>query len=184
MKLYNTATRTKEDFTPKDPKRVRAYICGPTVYNYAQIGNLKTYVTEDVILRALRFLGYGTYVVMNITDIEDKIIRESKKAGESRHEFTEKFLQAFLEDVDHLGIERPDHIVRITDYIDEMRIMIQSLLDSGHAYLADGSIYYRIANFSDYGKFACLNPEHMHAGVRVHADEYEKESIGDFALWK
>lgn len=185
LKLYNTETREKEAFKPKDEYAVRVYACGPTPYNYAHIGNLKTYVFEDIVLRAMRFLGFRTNHVMNLTDIDDKTIRDSRKAGKNLKEFTQTYIDAFFEDLDLLGVARPDTVERISDAVPEMVRIIQKLLDRDYAYLADdGSIYYRIRKFRDYGKLAHIDVSDMRDGVRISNDEYEKESVADFALWK
>ncbi|HRI36706.1 MAG TPA: cysteine--tRNA ligase [bacterium] len=185
LSLYNTATRKIEPFKPKDEHHVRVYACGPTPYNYAHIGNMKAYVVEDIILRAMRFLGYKIVHVMNLTDIDDKTIRDSQKTGESLRDFTQRYTDAFFEDTDRLGIIRPDVVERISDAIPEMIAITQKLLDTGYAYLAeDGSVYYRIKSFRRYGEFAHIDVSEMKDGVRVSNDEYEKESVADFALWK
>jgi cysteinyl-tRNA synthetase len=185
LHLYNTASREKEPFKPKDEYAVRVYACGPTPYNYAHIGNLKTYVFEDIVLRAMRFLGFRTVHVMNLTDIDDKTIRDSRKSGEKLYDFTQRYIDAFFADLDLLGVARPDTVERISDAIPEMIRIIQGLLDRDYAYLADdGSVYYRIKRFRDYGRFAHIDVSEMKDGVRIKNDEYEKESVADFALWK
>jgi len=185
LHLYNTATRSIERFKPLRQDMVKVYYCGPTPYNYAHIGNLRAYLFEDFVIRTLRFLGYKVATVMNVTDIDDKTIRDSQQSGKSLKEFTEYYTQEFLRDLERLGIQKADTIAPISGLIPEMQMMIQGLLDSGHAYLSDdGSIYYRVEKFQDYGKLAHLDMSGMISGVRISHDEYEKDQVADFALWK
>lgn len=185
LQIFNTLTRKKELFKPLRQDEVKIYFCGPTPYNYAHIGNLRAYLFEDFVIRTLRFLGYRVRTVMNITDIDDKTIRDSQKSGKSLREFTEFYTAAFLEDIQKLRINRADTIAPISGLIDEMALMIQWLLDRDFAYLADdGSIYYRVAKFPSYGELAHLDREGMISNVRISNDEYEKDQIADFALWK
>lgn len=151
MQIYNTLTRKKEIFKPMRQPEVKVYQCGPTVYNHAHIGNLKTSVVEDVVVRTLKFLGYQVITTMNITDVDDKTIRDSIKAGESLESFTQKYTKIFLEDLEKLSIELPENIKAVTELIPEMVRMIQTMLNRGYAYLADdGSIYYSIAKYKRY----------------------------------
>ncbi len=185
LHLFNTLTRTLEPFKPLKQDEVKVYYCGPTPYNYAHIGNLRAYLFEDFVIRILRFLGYKVKTVMNITDIDDKTIRDSQKSGKSLKEFTEFYTKAFLEDIDKLHIHHADTIAPISILIPEMGKIIQWLLDKGYAYLAeDGSIYYSVSKFKKYGKLANLDFKGMISSVRIDNDEYDKEQVADFALWK
>jgi cysteinyl-tRNA synthetase len=185
MQVYNTLTRQKEVFKPLRFPEVKMYQCGPTVYNNAHIWNLKTSVIEDLIARTLWFLWYQVRITMNITDVDDKTIRDSQKAGEKLQNFTQKYTKIFLEDIEKLGIELPENIKPVTELIPEMVRMIQTMLTKGFAYLAeDGSIYYSIEKFKKYGNLAHLNLSGMKSSVRIDNDEYEKEAVADFVLWK
>src|SRR5579872_6010388 len=156
LRFYNTLTHQVEPFKPLNDNVVRMYTCGPTVYNYVHIGNLRTFTFQDLLRRWLRASGYTLDHVMNITDIEDKIIRDAAKAGQSIYEFTATYTQAFLEDTAALRLERPERLVKATDHIPEMSTAIQQLEQRGFTYKSDGSVYYRIANFPSYGKLAHL----------------------------
>jgi cysteinyl-tRNA synthetase len=184
LRLYNTLSRRKEEFKPLEEGRAGLYTCGPTVYNYAHIGNFRTYIFEDVLRRYLKYRGFDVFQVMNITDIEDKIIRDAKAAGQTIHEFTESYTQSFFEDLDSLNIERAEEYPRATDYIDEMVAIIEQLIERGHAYHSDGGVYFRISSFPEYGRLSGIDPAGIKAGARVASDEYEKEDVRDFALWK
>jgi cysteinyl-tRNA synthetase len=184
IRFYNTLTQHVEDFAPADGKTVRMYVCGPTVYNYAHIGNLRTFTFQDILRRWLRARGLDTLHVMNITDVDDKIIRTAVQQGVSIFEYTKPFEAAFLEDMATLRLQRPEKIVRATDHIGEMVSLIQSLTEKGITYESDGSIYYRIAKFPEYGKLSHNDFGGMIAGARVDMDEYEKENARDFVLWK
>jgi cysteinyl-tRNA synthetase len=184
LRLYNTLSRKIEDFQPLDGKRVRMYACGPTVYDYGHIGNFRTFIAVDLLYRFLRQSGYDVRYVMNITDVDDKIIRNSAQAGASVQEYTTKFIQAFLEDSATLSIEKPV-FVRATEHIAEMADFIAELVKKGVAYRTDdGSYYFRIAKFPEYGKLSKKDFAGMTDGARVDVDEYEKDSARDFALWK
>ena len=165
---------------------VRFYYCGPTVWDYGHIGNFRSAVAADVLRRYLKFKGYQVTHVMNITDVEDRIIAKSQAAGLSIDDYTAKYIDALWEDFDALGCERPDIVPRATRHIPEMVSLIQSLLETNHAYRSDGSIYYRIASFPEYGKLSKINFAGNIAGAseRVDTDKYEKEDARDFALWK
>jgi len=184
LKLTNTLTRTTDVFTPADGKTVRMYTCGPTVYDFAHIGNFRTYVFEDVLRRHLRSKPWKLVHVMNITDIDDKIIRRSGELGIDIRKFTAPFVEAFFEDSAKLRIERPDIITPATDYIPEMIQLVERLLESGHAYREGDSIYYRISSFPEYGRLSRLDTRELKVGARIDADEYEKEQPNDFVLWK
>lgn len=166
---------------------VRLYTCGPTVYHYAHIGNFRAYVFEDLLQRHLEFRGYRVLRVMNLTDVDDKTIRGCRAAGVPLAEFTQPFKTAFFEDLDALRIKRAQHFPEATaaDHIARMISMISTLMEKGHAYRAeDGSVYFRIRSFPTYGNLAHIVLDDLQAGVRVRSDEYEKENVGDFALWK
>jgi cysteinyl-tRNA synthetase len=165
---------------------VKLYYCGPTVWNYGHIGNFRSAVAADVLRRYLKFKGFALTHVMNITDVEDRIIAMSQEAGLSIDDYTGKYIDALWEDFDALGCERPDIVPRATRHIPEMVTLIEKLLATGHAYRSDDSIYYRISSFPDYGKLSKINFEGNIAGAseRVDTDKYEKEDARDFALWK
>lgn len=183
--FFNTLTRKKEEFKPIVKGKVGIYTCGPTVYNYAHIGNYRAYSFEDVLRRYLKFRGYQVKQVMNITDVDDKIINAVHGTGISASEFAQKYTEAFFADLDTLNIERAEVYPRATEHIDEMVKIIKILLEKGIAYRGeDGSIYYSIAKFPNYGQLSHFRVDELKAGARVKHDEYEKENISDFALWK
>ncbi len=185
MQIYNTLTREKEEFKSLKDNVVKVYYCGPTVYNFAHIGNLKTYTGNDVIVRALKFLWYPVQTTMNITDIDDKTIRDSMAAWEKLLDFTQKFTKEFLSDIEKLNIQPADNIEPISNVIPEMVRMINTMLKRGFAYLSeDGSIYYKIKAFKKYWKLANLDMDSLKEAARTDNDEYEKDSASDFALWK
>lgn len=186
LKLYNSMTRTKEVFTPLNPPQVTLYTCGPTVYNFAHIGNFRAYVFEDLLHRVLRYKGFQVRQIMNLTDVDDKTIRNANEQQLSLEKYTEKYKQAFFEDIKTLHITPAEHYPAATGHIAEMVEIIKTLLDKGIAYQRDGSIYFSIDKFSQYGKLAHLDREGMQAGGsgRVDNDEYEKDNISDFVLWK
>jgi len=184
LRLYNTLSGKIEDFKTIDPREVRMYACGPTVYDYGHIGNFRTFVAVDVLHRFLAQSGFRLHHVMNITDVDDKIIRNSAKAGVSVNQYTAKYEKAFLEDGGVLNIEQPI-LVRATEHIPEMAEFIRKLAEKGIAYRTeDGSYYFRIAKFPEYGKLSKKDFAGMEDGARVDVDEYEKDSARDFALWK
>ena len=184
LRFYNTLTQQVEEFTPLSGRTVRMYTCGPTVYHYVHIGNLRTFTFQDILRRWLRARGYALDHVMNITDVEDKIIRSAMQAGKSLSEYTSVYEQAFLEDADKLRLERPERLVRATEHIQEMVEAIETLSQKGFTYQSDGSLYYRIANFPEYGKLSHLDAAGIKAGARVDVDEYDKADARDFVLWK
>lgn len=185
MRIYNTLSHGLEEFTPLDGKRVRLYTCGPTVYNFAHIGNFRAYVFEDILRRALKYFGYEVFQVMNLTDVDDKTIAGSIKAGVSLDAFTRTYKDAFFADLKALGIEPAEQYPAATDHVPEMIALIRLLLDKGHAYRSeDGSIYFSVSSFPAYGKLAHLDMAGLRPGARVKHDEYEKENVADFALWK
>lgn len=165
--------------------KVKLYTCGPTIHDYAHIGNFRTYVFEDLLRRYLRYRGYQVTQVMNLTDVEDKIIRKSQAAGVPMADYTARYAEAFFQDLRTLNIEEVEHYPRATDYVDGMVDMIRDLLAKGIAYRSeDGSIYYNISKFPDYGKLAHIEVAELQAGARVAQDEYDKDRACDFALWK
>ena len=188
LQLYNSLSREVEPFEPLDPHKVTVYACGPTVYNHVHIGNWSLFTVSDMLVRWLREAGYPVVYVQNITDVEDKIIRDAQAAGQDRATFTRHWAEVYLKGMESLDCTaQVDHFPRATDYVHGMVAMIQTLLDKKHAYLADdGSIYFRISSFPTYGELANLDKSELRAGAsgRISADEYEKESVGDFALWK
>ncbi len=186
LRFRNTLTGRIEEFRPLNEGEVRFYYCGPTVWDYGHIGNFRSAVAADVVRRYLKFKGFKVTHVMNITDVEDRIIAKSQEAGLSIDDYTAKYIDALWEDFDALGCERPDVVPRATRHIPEMVSLIEKLLETNHAYRSDGSIYYRIASFPEYGKLSKINFEGNIAGAsdRVDTDKYEKEDARDFALWK
>jgi len=184
LHLYNTLSAKVEEFQPLADNEVRMYACGPTVYDYGHIGNFRTFVAVDILRRFLRLSGFQVRHVMNITDVDDKIIRNAARDGVSVRDYTAKYEKAFLEDAAALNIEQPI-LVRATDHIQEMAAFIAALQKKGFAYRTDdGSYYFRIAKFPDYGKLSKKDFAGMEDGARVDVDEYEKDSARDFALWK
>ncbi len=191
LNLFNTLSRSVQPFTPLDPsgQRVGMYCCGPTVYDYAHIGNWRTFVFADLVRRTLEFSGYTVQHVMNITDVEDKIIKRVRENKTTLREFTGKFETAFLDDLKALGCREPHRKPRATEHIPEIIALIKKLVARGVAYqAADGSVYFSIEKYRGcgccYGQLLKLNLDEMRAGERVASDEYEKESVADFALWK
>lgn len=185
LRLYNTLSRAVEPFEPLQSGEVRMYTCGPTVHDFAHIGNFRAYVFEDVLRRVLKSRGFRVQQVMNLTDVDDKTIRKSLAAGQALKDYTAVFIRAFFEDLDALGIERAEQYPAATDHVPEMIRIIETLLAKGHAYRSDdGSVYFRIESFPSYGRLARLDRSGLKPGARVAQDEYEKESFGDFALWK
>jgi cysteinyl-tRNA synthetase len=184
LRFYNTLTQQVEDFTPLADNIVRMYTCGPTVYNFVHIGNLRTFTFQDILRRWLRAHGYTLNHVMNITDVEDRIIRNSTAQHKSIAEYTEVYTQAFLEDIATLRLERPERMVKATEHIDDMVAAVEKLGEKGFTYLSEGSVYYRIANFPGYGKLSHNDFSGIRAGARVDVDEYDKADARDFVLWK
>lgn len=185
LHIYNTLTLEKERFKPLRQEEVKVYYCGPTPYNYAHIWNLKTYIYEDYVVKTLKFLGYKVKTTMNVTDIDDKTIRDSQKNGEKLLDLTQKYTNFFLQDLQKLNITLADNIVPISTLVDEMVMMINVLIKRGYAYLSDdGSIYYEIKKFKKYWNLAHLDVSGMKQSVRIDNDEYEKENAADFTLWK
>ncbi len=186
LRFFNTLSRQIEEFQPLENNKVRMYICGPTVWNFAHIGNFRTFVFGDILRRYIKFKGYDLTHVMNLTDIDDRIINEAAARNISIDEFTAPYAQYFLEDFDALGNERPEIMPRATHHIPEMIEIISTLLANGHAYESDGSIYYRITAFPEYGKLSKISFSGNREGgsERIDTDKYDKEDARDFALWK
>ena len=184
IRFHNTLSGKLESFTPLSAPEVRMYTCGPTVYDYAHIGNYRTFVFQDILRRFLKLRGFRLNHVMNLTDVDDRIIANAAAAGVSIRDYTEKYAQAFFEDCKALSIEAPEHWIRATDHIDSMVRLIQRLQEKTYTYASEGSIYYRIAKFPEYGKLSKIDVSGIQAGARVDVDRYEKESARDFALWK
>ncbi len=185
--LFNTLSRKKENFSPIKEGEVRMYSCGPTVYNYPHIGNYRAYIFADTLKRALSYNGFDVRHIMNLTDIDDKTIRDSQKEGKTLKAFTEFYTEEFFKDIKYLNIIPPEKFTKATDYINEMVDMIKRLEVQGLAYKsADGSVYYSIKKFKDYGKLAHLelSDQKENASGRIKTDEYDKDSVQDFALWK
>lgn len=187
LSFFNTYSRQIEEFQPRDDKKIDIYTCGPTVYSRAHIGNFRAYIFEDLLQRHLEARGFKVHRVMNITDVDDKTIRGAREAKVPLQKFTQQFKDAFFEDAEILRIKRADEYPSATDqrYIDKMIAMISALILKGLAYQADDkSVYYRINKFPNYGKLAHFNLDELQSTGRVKHDEYDKEHIGDFALWK
>lgn len=185
MRIYNTMSRTIEEFVPIETNHVRMYTCGPTVYDFAHIGNFRAYIFEDLLRRYLKYSGYMLTQVMNLTDVDDKTIRGARQAGVPLSEYTAKYKQAFFEDLHTLNIERAEHYPSATEHIPEMIELIKKLFSKGSAYLSDdGSVYFNITKFPNYGKLSHHDISGLKPGARVVQDEYSKENVGDFALWK
>ena len=182
--LENTLTNRKEAFVPLHSGEVRMYTCGPTVYDYAHIGNYRTFVFQDILRRFLRSRGLHMDHVMNLTDVDDRIIQNAAEKGISIFDYTAQYIQAFKEDMKALSCEMPEHLVRATDHIADMVKLIEKLEAKGFTYRSDGSIYYRIAKFPAYGKLSKVDLSGIKAGARVETDRYEKDDARDFALWK
>ncbi len=184
MKIYNTLTRKVEELEPLEPGHVRLYTCGPTVYDFAHIGNFRTYVWEDLLRRTLKLSGFRVTQVMNITDVEDKILAKAMQSGASLDEVTAPFIEAFFEDIDRLRIERAEHYPRATEHIQEMIDLALRLQQGGHTYPSQDSLYFRIDSFAGYGRLSHLDKRQIKVGARVDSDEYDKEDARDFVLWK
>jgi len=184
LQAFNTLGRRLEPLQPIEPGHVRLYTCGPTVYNVAHIGNLRTFLWEDVLARHLRSTGLRVTQVMNLTDVDDKTIKGATEAGLSLTEFTGKYADLFFRDIDRLGLQRAERYPRATEHIPEMREITAKLLERGHAYESEGSVYFRISTFPAYGRLSGIDLSQARRSDRVADDEYEKEDIKDFVLWK
>ncbi len=184
MRLFNSLGRELQELTPLEAGHVRLYTCGPTVYDRAHIGNLRTFVFEDVLRRTLKFFGYRVTQAMNLTDVEDKIIAAALEAGVGIGEITAPHVESFFADLEALRVERVEHYPRATEHVDEMIAMIETLMSAGCAYRVDDSVFFRIAADEDYGRLSGIDPTQMRRGERVISDEYGKEDVRDFVLWK
>ncbi len=185
LHFYNTEKRRKEAFHPQTNNHVSIYTCGPTVYHFAHIGNFRTYVFEDILRRTLKFFGHQVIQVMNITDVDDKTIRGATESNVSLEEYVQPYKNAFFVDLQSLGIEKAEHYPNATDYIRHMIDFIQKLIDKGIAYQSnDKSVYFAIDKCPRYGRLSHLKLDDLKVGARANADEYDKESIGDFVIWK
>ena len=185
IKFFNTMDRTLEEFKSICPNEVRMYTCGPTVYNFAHIGNFRAYMFEDLLRRTLKYFGYKVTQVMNLTDVDDKTIRDSQAANMSLNDFTAQYKKSFFEDLKVLNIEAAEVYPAATEHIDEMITLIEVLVEKGYAYKADDNcVYFSISKFPEYGKLAKIDLENQRSGVRIKNDEYAKDSVADFALWK
>ena len=183
--FFNTLTRRKEQFTPIEPDKVQMYTCGPTVYDYAHIGNFRAFLFEDLLKRWLEYRGYTVTHVMNLTDVDDKTIRGSQKQQVPLKQYTEHYANAFFEDINALNVKPATHYPKATDHIPEMVALVKTLIAKSYAYKSqDGSIYYAINKFKNYGQLSHINVQELQAGARVKTDEYTKEEAQDFALWK
>ena len=184
VKLHNTLTGAKDVFEPLEDGRVRIYTCGPTVWNFAHVGNLRAFLFYDLVRRHLQVSGYRITHVMNLTDIDDRILDQAMHAGTTIGEYVKPYVAAFFEDMSALRAQPAEHFPRATEHIPEMVEMISKLIEEEHAYVADGDVYFRIASFPPYGALSHLDRSGLKAGTRVAADKYDKESVSDFALWK
>jgi cysteinyl-tRNA synthetase len=184
MNLHNTLSGRVEALAPEQPPELRMYVCGPTVYGRAHIGNFRSFVATDLLRRALRYKGWRVKEVMNVTDVEDKIIRLASQAGKDLRTFTAEHVRSFDEDRTTLRMEQPELLPRATDHIPDMIGLVQRLIDRGHTYAADGSVYFKIATFPEYGRLSRLDVAGIRSGARVDTDKYDKEDARDFVLWK
>jgi cysteinyl-tRNA synthetase len=184
LRFHNTLTRQEQVFEPLHPGEVRLYTCGPTVYDFAHIGNFRTYLWEDLLRRHLKLRGYRVTQVMNLTDVDDKTIANARAAGLTLEDYTRRYIDAFFEDLDALGIERAEHYPRATAFIPEMVRLVQELLKRGHVYESRGSLYFKISTFPHYGRLSHLDAAAGAAQARIDSDEYDKDNPRDFAVWK
>jgi cysteinyl-tRNA synthetase len=184
IRLHNTLSGKVEPFVPQVAGQVGMYTCGPTVYDYAHIGNFRTFIFQDILRRFLLLRGFKLNHVMNLTDVDDRIIANAAAQGVDIRQYTEKYIQAFFLDCKTLGVEAPEHWIRATDHIPDMVALIEKLKKNTYTYPSEGSIYYRIAKFKDYGKLSKVDLSGIQDNARVDNDRYEKESARDFALWK
>src|SRR5438128_9643170 len=186
LRIHNTLSGQLEEFRPLNEGEVRMYYCGPTVWDFGHVGNFRSAIAADVIRRYLKFKGHRVTQVMNLTDVDDRIITKAREHNQTLDDYTAKYIEAFWEDFDALGCERPEVAPRATRHITEMADLVAKLEKNNHAYRSDGSIYYRIASFPDYGRLSKINFAGNIAGAseRVDTDKYDKEDARDFALWK
>jgi cysteinyl-tRNA synthetase len=184
LKLFNTLTRQKEDFVSIEPGKVRVYTCGSTVYDYAHIGNFRAFMVADLLRRYLKYKGYQVIQVLNLTDVDDKTIKRSQEKRISLQEFTKKYKEALFQDIRSLNIESVEVYPEATTHIGDMVNLVKKLLEKGYAYQVGNSTYFKISSFPSYGKLSKMKMEDLKAGARVKQDQYEKEEIADFVLWK
>ena len=184
LRLHNTLGRRMTDLAPLEPGHVRMYTCGPTVYNVVHIGNLRTFLFEDVLRRHLLAKGFRVTQIMNLTDVDDKTIRGAKEEGLSLPEFTAKYVESFFRDIRRLNLEAAERYPKATEHVADMIALIETLQKRGHTYASDGSVWFRISTFPGYGKLSQIDLTQTRRGERVAEDEYEKEDVKDFALWK
>ena len=182
--FFNTLGRSPQPLEPLVPGEIRLYTCGPTVYGHVHIGNLRAFMFEDILRRALKYLGYRVTQVMNITDVDDKVIKGAREAGVSLDDFTQPFIDSFFRDLDTLHVERAEEYPRATRHVPEMIELVRRLMENGYAYKSDGSVFFRIAADEDYGRLSGVDLTQVRQGERVSNDEYEKEDVRDFVLWK
>jgi len=183
IRIYNTLSRKKDELKPLEPNKISMYVCGPTVYDYFHVGNARPFVVYDAFRRYLTYRGFEVKYVMNLTDVDDKIIKKANEQGVSASEIAEKYTQAFFEDIEKLGIKKADYYPRATESIPGMIKLIEILVDKGIAYVVDGDVFYEVAKFKDYGKLSGKNIEDLKSGARIEVDERKKSPL-DFALWK
>ncbi|MGM5482272.1 MAG: cysteine--tRNA ligase [Nanobdellota archaeon] len=185
MKIFNSSAKQKQEFVSLEKSKVKMYTCGPTVYDYAHVGNFRSYIFSDLLKRYLIYKGYQITHVMNITDVDDKTIKGSQNKGETLKEYTSFYTDEFFKDYESLGIKKPDYVPKATETIPEMVELVKKLLEKGYAYKSDdGSVYFNIAKFKEYGKMAHLDMKGLKSGARVSHDNYEKDQASDFVLWK
>ncbi len=184
IKFFNTLGGIIEPFHPLQEGKVKLYTCGPTVYDFPHIGNYRAYVFEDLLKRFLVFMGFDVLHVMNITDVDDKTIKGANALGVPLSDYTKKYIQAFFEDIELMNIRKADHYPRATEHIPEMVAMVRGLYEKGYAYEKDGNYYFSIAKFKKYGRLAAIDLKELKSGIRIDSDEYEKDDVHDFALWK
>ncbi len=183
IQIFNTLIGKKEPFEPAEPGKVRMYVCGPTVYDYSHIGHARSAVVFDVIARYLKAVGFGLTYVRNFTDVDDKIIKRAAEVGAAPDDLANTFIQAYHEDLDALHVERPDSEPRVTEYIEQIKALVSRLVEKGHAYQADGDVFFAVDTFDGYGKLSGRKLEDMEAGARVAVDKRKRNPF-DFALWK
>ncbi len=184
LRLMNTLGRKMQRFVPLRKRTVRMYTCGPTVWDYAHIGNFRTYVFQDVLRRYLEYKGYRVIQVTNVTDVDDKTIRQSRAAGVTLRDYTKKYEEAYFEDIAALNIEKAEHYPRATEHIDEMVALVKKLVLKGVAYEAEESVYFDVSKFKRYGRLSGARLSELRPGARVDSDEYGKNEARDFVIWK
>ncbi len=183
MKIYNTLTRSKEEFIPADSSEIKIYVCGPTVYNYFHIGNARPFVVFDTLRKYLQYRGEKVRFVQNFTDVDDKIINKAKEEGVSASEISEKYIEEYYKDAEALNVAKADFHPKVTENIDEIVKFVKDLIDKGYAYEVDGDVYFSARKFKDYGKLSKQNIEDLESGARIMVEEKKKDPL-DFALWK